>query len=141
MKRRWTTYIFVPALACLLAIGGMYVMNPDTPVNPEGKEQIYNLDEYFEAEASRPTEAHTVDEQNVLMEKAPEIAEEPQAEFILQSVDNYVMVYRADNLEESFMATGITMDELPFETQTEIINGKEIMDEEELYFFLESHSS
>ena len=39
------------------------------------------------------------------------------------------------------MTTGIALDELPAGTQAEILNGKEIMNEEELYFFLESHSS
>jgi len=141
MKRKWMAYIFVPALACLLAVGGMYMMNPDTYANPENREQIYNLDEYFAAEAKRPTEAHTVDEQDVIMEQIPEISNESQAEFILRTVDNYVIVYRADNPEESFMTTGIALDELPAGTQAEILNGKEIMNEEELYFFLESHSS
>lgn len=141
MKRRWMTYIFVPALACLLAIGGMYIMNPGLENTQEKEEQIYNLDEYFEAEVKRPTEAHVVDKQDAVLENAQEIAIEPQAEFILRMVDNYVIVYRTDNPEESFMSTGIAMNELPVETQTEILNGKEIMDEEELYFFLESHSS
>lgn len=141
MKRKWTAYIFVPALACLLAVGGMYMMNPDKHVNPENNAQIYNLDEYFEAEAKRPTEAHTVDEQDVIMEQATEIITEPQAEFILRTVDNYVTVYRKDNPDECFMTTGIALDELPAGTQAEILNGKEIMNEEDLYFFLESHSS
>jgi hypothetical protein len=51
------------------------------------------------------------------------------------------VVYRKGNFHEKYMTTGIEMKELPVETQSEIINGKEIADEEALYFFLESHSS
>ena len=141
MKNRWKSYIYVPVLACILAVGGVYIWNTKTVPQTENQEQIYYLDEYFEADVNRPTEAHVVDEQDVVLENTPDTITEPQAEFVLRMVDNYVIVYRSDNLSESFMATGINMADLPTETQNEILNGKEIMDEEALYFFLESHSS
>ena len=122
-------------------MGGVYIWNTKTVPQTENQEQIYYLDEYFEADVNRPTEAHVVDEQDVVLENTPDTITEPQAEFVLRMVDNYVIVYRSDNLSESFMATGINMADLPTETQNEILNGKEIMDEEALYFFLESHSS
>lgn len=141
MKNKWKSYIYVPIMACILAMSGIYVWNIKADNESRSQEQIYNLDEYFEADNTKPTEAHAVDERNVVLENTPEETVEPQAQFVLRAVDNYVMVYRRDYPDESFMATGICMDELPENTKNEIINGKEIMDEEALYFFLESHSS
>ena len=133
--------MFVPGLACALAVGGLYIWNQKTPDTNPSQEQVYNLDEYFKADIVNPTEAHVVDEKNVVLENTPETITEPQAKFVLRTVDNYVIVYRSDNLHEYYMTTGIEIHELPVETQHEIMNGKEIADEEALYFFLESHSS
>ena len=141
MKNKWKSYVFVPVLACVLAVGGWYIWNQKAPGTNPSQDQVYNLDEYFEADIVRPTEAHVVDEKDVVLENTPESIAEPQAEFMLRTVDNYVVVYRSDNLHEYYMTTGIEIHELPVETQNEIINGKEIADEEALYFFLESHSS
>ena len=141
MKNKWKSYVFVPVLSCVLAVGGWYIWNQKTPGTNPSQEQVYNLDEYFEADIVRPTEAQVVDEKDVVLENTPESVAESQAEFVLRTVDNYVVVYRSDNLHEYYMTTGIEINELPVETQNEIMNGKEIADEEALYFFLESHSS
>lgn len=147
MKSRWKSYIYVPVLACLLAGTGALVWNIKTDVSHKNQEQIYYLDEYFTGEAVQETEAHTVDEKDVVIESTPKITEAsetaqvPQAEFILRMVDDYVMVYRTSDMSESYMATGIGADDLPAETLKEIQKGKEILNEEELYFFLETHSS
>ena len=117
----------------------MYVYNRQVSQNSTSKEQIYNLDEYFETDIKSPAKAQAVDEKNVVLENV--LQKETEAEFVLRMVDEYVVVYRMGNLHESYMTTGIEMKELPEETQKEIINGKEIADEEALYFFLESHSS
>ena len=139
MKNKWKSYIYIPALACILAVSGMYVYNRQVSQNSTSKEQIYNLDEYFETDIKSPAKAQAVDEKNVVLENV--LQKETEAEFVLRMVDEYVVVYRIGNLHESYMTTGIEMKELPEETQKEIINGKEIADEEALYFFLESHSS
>lgn len=139
MKNKWKSYIYIPTLACILAISGMYVYNRQVSQNSPSKEQIYNLDEYFETDIKSPAKAQAVDEKNVVLEHV--LQKETEAEFVLRMVDEYVVVYRTGNLYESYMTTGIEMKELPEETQKEIINGKEIADEEALYFFLESHSS
>ncbi len=144
MKGRWKSFIYVPVLAIILASSGMFIWNAKTNDQTDNPEQIYYLDEYFEADANKPTEAHAVDDKNVVLESninASETVVEPQAEFVLRIVDDFVMVYRNGNFTESFMSTGIAAEELPEETRQEIINGKEILDEEALYFFLESHSS
>ena len=140
MKNKWKSYVYIPTLACVLAVSGMYIYNQQLSQNSPSKEQIYNLDEYFEADIKRPTEAQVVDEKNVVLENTQKVTDK-KAEFVLRMVDEYVVVYRTGNLHESYMTTGIEMKELPAETQKEIINGKEIADEEALYFFLESHSS
>lgn len=140
MKNKWKYYIYIPALACVLAVSGMYIYNRQLSQDSPSKEQIYNLDEYFGADIKSPTEARVVDEKNVVLENTQKVTDK-KAEFVLRMVDEYVVVYRMGNLHESYMTTGIEMKELPEETQKEIINGKEIADEEALYFFLESHSS
>lgn len=141
MKSRWKSYVYVPALACFLAISGMYVYHQKVSEDISSKEQIYNLDEYFNANVIKATEAQAVDEKNVVLEDVPKAITEPEAEFVLRLVDKYVVVYRNGVSNEHYMTTGIEIKELPVETQKEIINGKEIADEEALYFFLESHSS
>ena len=55
--------------------------------------------------------------------------------------NDFVVVYLASNLNESYMITGISVNDLPEITIEELKTGKEILDEEALYFFLESHSS
>lgn len=140
MKKRCLAYVYVPVLACMLAIGGMFVWSQKAVgKNPAG-EQIYNLDEYFETEAAKPAKTQPVDEKNVVLENTAETVPEAAPEFMLRALDDYVVVYR-NGLKESYMTTGIAIKELPEETQNEIIEGKEIADEEALYFFLESHSS
>lgn len=141
MKNRWKSYAYVPVLACILAVSGMFIYRQQASESSPSKEQVYHLDEYFEADKNRPTEAQAVDEKNVVLENTPQTENISEAEFVLRMVDNYVVVYRNGNMQESYMTTGIEMKELPEETQNEIINGKEIADEKALYFFLESHSS
>ncbi len=156
-KKNWGAYIYVAVLACLVAGGGTYIweMDRDHAENKPG--QVYYLDEYFEAEKSPVPEVHVVDEKDVLLEKMPVDSEEGsknseldslvegedtvKAEFLLRLVNGHVTVYRLENLSESYMSTGISMEELPEETLKEIEAGKEIQDEEALYFFLESYSS
>ena len=144
MKGRWKSFIYVPVMAIILAGSGMFIWSTKTNDQTDNPEQIYYLDEYFEADVDKPTEAHAVDDKNVVLESTigtSEAAVEPQAEFVLRIVDNYVIVYRNGDFTESFMSTGIAAEDLPEETRQEMINGKEIWDEEALYFFLESHSS
>ncbi len=141
MRNKWKSYIYVPVIACILAAGGAYMWNAKSDNSPDTPQQIYYLDEYFEADTEKPDEAHAVDEKNVVLENVPEQTAEVKAQFMLKAVDNFVYVYLSENPEESFMPTGICMDELPEVTQKEIMAGKEILDEEALYFFLESHSS
>ena len=145
MKKNWGAFIYVPILACLVAGGGAYIWKLDRGRVENTPNQVYYLDEYFEAEKDRTSEAHVVDEKNVILEKNPVHVEETspvsQAEFILQLVDNHVIVYRCEDMSESYMSTGIMAEDLPEKTLKEILEGKEILNEESLYFFLESYSS
>ena len=145
MKKNWGAFIYVPILACLVAGGGAYIWELDRARAENTPNQVYYLDEYFEAEADHTSEAHVVDEKDVILEKNPVYMEETfpasQAEFILHLVDDHVIVYRCEDMSESYMSTGIMAKDLPEKTLKEIIEGKEILDEESLYFFLESYSS
>lgn len=161
MKKKWGAFIYVPILACLVAGGGAYIWKLDQGRTENTPNQVYYLDEYFEAEANRSSEAHVVDEKDVILEnfaessitdaelnvtesiigEKTESVPESQTGFILQLVDNHVLVYRLDNRNECYMSTGIRAEDLPEKTLKEIIEGKEILDEESLYFFLESYSS
>lgn len=150
MKSRWKSFFYVPVLAVLLAAGGSFIWGFHSVTQSPSREQVYDLDEYFEADISKPAQVHTVDDKNVLLEKhgtdkalseQTEEQTEAPAEFILRMADGHVMVYRSGNMEEIFMSTGILIEELPTETKKEILAGKTIADEQELYFFLESYSS
>ena len=141
MKGRMKSYIYVPVLACLLAGGGAIVWNIKADVSHNNQEQIYYLDEYFNGQEVQESEAHVVDEKNVVIESTPKLSDKEEAEFILRMVDDFVVVYRIADMSESYMTTGISITDLPNKTREEILEGKEILSEEELYFFLESHSS
>ncbi len=144
MKNKLKSTLYVPILACLLATGGVAIWNLKTDSAKKNPEQIYYLDEYFaEAKSTeKESEAHVVDKKDALIESLPKFLEKPKAEFVLRIVDEYVVVYRVgEESEEDFMATGICAEDLPTDTLEEIQKGKEITNEEELYFFLESHSS
>ncbi len=60
--------------------------------------------------------------------------------FLLRAEENYVIVYYADG-RNVYMYTSIRMDTLPAETRTEIEKGKTIDSLDNLYSFLESHTS
>lgn len=59
--------------------------------------------------------------------------------YIIKCVDSRLEVYMNDNT--LFMETGILYDELPEEIKQKIETGLPIMDDEQLYDFLESYSS
>ena len=59
--------------------------------------------------------------------------------YIIKCVDSRLEVYMNDN--SLFMETGILYDELPEEIKQKIETGLPIMDDEQLYDFLESYSS
>lgn len=141
MKKRIKSYIYIPVLACLLAGGSTFIWNFKSDVSLNDQNKVYYLDEYFNGHIEAESEAHTVDERNVVIESKPAISEDTESEFVLCLLDDYVVVYRADDFSESYMITGIGIGDLPEETREEIEAGKEILNEEELYFFLESHSS
>ena len=65
--------------------------------------------------------------------------EEPEG-FYLMVADHYVIVYEKDR-QTVHMNTDILLDSLSEELQAQIIEGKYIEDEQELYNFLESYSS
>lgn len=158
MKKKWGAYIYVPILAFLVAGGGAYIWKVNNVQSENGPEQVYYLDEFFESQERQASEAHVVDEKNVILETAQSYAEESEtagsivesvaeavksagAQFVLRLEDGHIIVYRKEDMSECYMATGISAEDLPEKTLNEIIEGKEILDEEALYFFLESYSS
>ena len=64
----------------------------------------------------------------------------PSYQYILMDLNGYVTVYLSDE-KTIYSSTGIAIEELSEEIQTEVKNGKKIMSDKELYNFLESHSS
>ena len=151
--KKWSAYWYVPVLACLVAIGGIGIWNQKNNQSGLKKEQIYYLDEYFVKKIEPKQDVYIANEKNVIWEsdfsyeiekESPEFlieSTEVQSEFILFLVDGYVQVYRMEDMREMYMATGIHMDDLPEATIKEILEGKKILSEEALYFFLESYSS
>ena len=65
---------------------------------------------------------------------------EDETGFYLVVENNRIVGYKAD-MKTRFMDTGLFLSDLPEETKQEIIQMKYMADEEELYHFLESHSS
>lgn len=61
-------------------------------------------------------------------------------EYILKEENGFVVVYHADQ-KTLYASTGILVSELPKELQKEILEGKYIGSEEQLYNFLENYSS
>ena len=141
MGRKWKSYLYVPVLAMALAISGMYLTRDKIDANINNQQQVYHLDEYFQNKESVPPEAHAVDEQNVILEQKSPNEIHASAQFILRIENDFVVVYKAENENEHFMLTGISISDLPEVTIEELKVGKEIQDEEALYFFLESYSS
>lgn len=66
--------------------------------------------------------------------------EEPSDKFFLMVKENYVVIYY-DDKKTVYMNTGILLETLPDDLQMKIIEGYEIIGEEELYNFLESYTS
>lgn len=69
-----------------------------------------------------------------------EMEQEEMGGFFLINEDHYVVVYD-HSLENVYMDTDISVDNLPEEMQDEILHMKYIESERELYDFLESYSS
>ncbi len=141
MGKRWKTYLYVPVLALALAFTGVYLTREQLGHETEEQRKIYNLDDYFDKQESVIPDAHAVNEQNVLLEQKQEETDETKAQFILRLENDFVVVYRTDDESQYYMLTGISSNDLPENTIQELKAGKEILDEEALYFFLESHSS
>ena len=154
MKKKWGAFVYVPVLACLVAGGGAHIWNLDQKREENLPNQVYYLDEYFKVKEEHASDAQVVGEKDVILENfvenfdvslesdVAELTDEEMHEgFILQLVDDHVLVFRLDDRSECYMSTGIRAEDLPEKTLKEIIEGKEILDEESLYFFLESYSS
>lgn len=141
MGGKWKSYLYVPVLALALAVSGMYLTRDRMDTNIDEQQQVYHLDEYFQQKESVEPEAHVVDEQNVILEQSTPNVTTSNAQFILRLENDFVVVYKTENQNEYFMLTGISASDLPEVTIEELKAGKEILDEEALYFFLESHSS
>lgn len=151
--KKWSAYWYVPVLVCLVAGGGIGIWNIKNEQSGPKSDQVYYLDEYFEKKAEPEQDAYIANEKDVIMEGnyMVEIYDEQQellvestvikSEFILCLVDGYVQVYRTEDMGEIYMATGIHMEDLPEATIKEILEGKKVLSEEALYFFLESYSS
>lgn len=60
--------------------------------------------------------------------------------FYLMVADHFIVVYEEDK-STIYMNTDIVLDLLPDSLQREIVEGKYVASEEELYLFLESYSS
>lgn len=60
--------------------------------------------------------------------------------YVLLAEDGFVAVYQADR-ETLYATTGILLETLPEQLQQEILDGKVIDSEEQLYSFLENYSS
>ncbi|MCD8130674.1 MAG: hypothetical protein LUE16_05260 [Lachnospiraceae bacterium] len=147
MKKNIAVFIYVPMLALLIAVTGFLLFYESAPRQTLQEEQIINLDEYFQTQQTPEEDVQTAaDEPEVVLPSAPEesvpvkeSAESANA-FVLGVVDDHVAVFESGETEV-YMYTGILLENLPDSTQSEVLVGKEIADEQALYFFLETYSS
>lgn len=141
MGKKWKSYVYVPVLAGMLFLVGMYLNSDQIKPEIDKQNQVYNLDEYFNKQETIVLDKRVTDEKNVLLEQNKQNAVASDAQFILKIENDFVVVYRTLDQSECYMVTGISISDLPAMTIEELKTGKEIADEEALYFFLESHSS
>ncbi|MCD7738827.1 MAG: hypothetical protein LUH58_07290 [Lachnospiraceae bacterium] len=146
MKKNIAVFIYVPLLALLIAVTGFLLIYESTPRQTLQEEQIINLDEYFQTQQTPEEDVQTVDEPEVVLPSAQEDATpvkesmESANAFVLGVVDDHVAVFESGETEV-YMYTGILLENLPDGTRSEVLAGKEIADEQALYFFLETYSS
>jgi len=141
MGKKRSSYLYVPLLAIVVFGVSSYVMNHNYDGKSGDNSQIYYLDEYFHAQETKVPDAHAVDKKDALYEYESVNNAKQTAQFILRLENEFVVVYRTENPAECYMVTGISAQDLPADTIEELKEGKEILDEEVLYSFLESHSS
>ncbi len=146
MKKNIAVFIYVPLLALLIAVTGFLLFYESAPRQTLQEEQIINLDEYFQTQQTLEEDVQTVDEPEVVLPSAQEEAApvkestESANAFVLGVVDDHVAVFESGETEV-YMYTGIRLENLPDSTRSEVLAGKEIADEQALYFFLETYSS
>lgn len=117
-------FLVLATLGCCLAYGGGYYFS------------IRQSENRLEQELSSEQES-TVGEKSETAESAVAVA---PYEYVLCEMDGYVVVYYADR-ETVYSNTDIKLDSLPDQLREEVLAGKQIYSETELYNFLESYSS
>lgn len=147
-KKNIAIFIYVPLLALLIALTGFLLFSDGVWNRTQPQEQVIDLDEYFQTGQVEEEDVQTVDEKNVENGVLPSETTEIQPEsiktgnaFVLGVVDGHVAVFESGEAEVIYLYTGILLENLPQSTQEEVLAGKEIKDEEALYFFLETYSS
>ena len=144
-KKNIAIFIYVPLLALLIALTGYILFSDGTWSRTQSQEQVIDLDEYFQTDELKEETVRTVDEKNVVL---PADTTQIQTDstgnggaFVLGVVDGHVAVFESGETEVIYLYTGILLENLPQSTQEEVLQGKEIADEQALYFFLETYSS
>ncbi|MCD8378924.1 MAG: hypothetical protein LUC95_01045 [Lachnospiraceae bacterium] len=142
-KKNVAVFIYVPLLALLIALTGFLLFSDGTWSRTQSQEQVIDLDEYFQTEQIEEENVRTADEKNVAL---PTETTQIQADstgkngaFVLGVVDGHVAVFESGETEVIYLYTGILLENLPQSTQKEVLEGKEIADVQELYFFLEQY--
>ncbi len=114
------------AFGCCMAYGGGYYVSIQQQKKSEEPELL----------SQKEPEAEKEEEQSA----APSAAKPVNYEFVLCEEEGYVIVYYADK-ETVYDTTDIRLEDLPANLQQEILEGKEMSSQRELYNFLESYSS
>lgn len=99
----------------------------------------YSVYQWEKRMAREPLPAEQELSENALEEDLSPVATAPY-EYVLSEQDGYIIVYYADQ-ETVYSITDIPVKSLSLKLQQEIRQGKFIYSEQELYNFLESHSS
>lgn len=137
-RRTWGITLTVLALAVVAAMVFWYVRR-DT-ATPPGEQKGTELVEMIPARTSPDRAARPGDVRDISPEEAREEEKEENYEYILRSHDGYVAVYEFPG-NEIYEYTDVILEILPEGLQEEILEGKYLKNEEELYNFLENYTS
>lgn len=137
-RRTWGITLTVLALAVVAAMVFWYARR-DT-ATPPGEQKGTELVEMIPAKTSPDRVAQPGDVRDISPEEAREEGKEENYEYILRSHDGYVAVYEFPG-NEIYEYTDVILETLPEGLQEEILEGKYLKNEEELYNFLENYTS
>lgn len=138
MNKKISICCFAAVVICIAAVVIVSMQQFGTkelPESPSG--QSVDLDRYADTDSVRSADTQAGQEE--ALEEASAIWQQPFV-YMIKSNDGVLVVYEKDE-NTVFFETDILLEDLEAELQEKVTAGIYFTDEQELYGFLESHSS